>query len=91
MYPAEQVPVLGVFLMVTLFLEGPIVVYLLGWQKDITPLDQAINTVMAALLAAQFLAGLVAINKIMRSQVEKYYLIDFTREGLFGAGKTHIG
>ena len=91
MYPAEQVPVLGVFLMVTLFLEGPIVVYLLGWQKDITPLDQAINTVMAALLAAQFLAGLVAINKIMRSQVEKYYLIDFTREGLFGAGKSHIG
>ena len=89
--PLPQVPVLGVFLMVTLFLEGPIVANLLGWQKDLTPLYQALNTVMAALLAAEFLAGIAAINRVMRSQVEKYYLVDFTRESLFGSSKAHSG
>ena len=91
LYPSIQVPVLGVFLMVTLFLEGPIVAYLLGWQKDLTPLDQALNTVMAALLSAEFLAGIAAINGVMKSQVEKYYLVDFTREALFGSSKAHSG
>ena len=57
--------------MVTLFLEGPIVAYLLGWQKDLTPLDQALNTVMAALLSAEFLAGIAAINGVMKSQVDE--------------------
>ena len=64
---------------------------LLGWQKDLTPLDQALNTVMAALLAAEFLAGIAAINRVMRSQVEKYYLVDFTREALLGSSKAHSG
>ena len=82
---------LGVFLMVTLFLEGPIVANLLGWQKDLTPLYQALNTVMAALLAAEFLAGIAAINRVMSSQVEKYYLVDFTREALLGSSKAHSG
>ena len=35
--------------------------------------------------------GMNAINRVMRSQVEKYYLVDFTREALFGSSKAHSG
>lgn len=72
----ENVPVVIVFLLVTVFMAAPISVYLLVAQKDNTRLDKSINTVMLALLSGQITSGLHAVFQILRSQTQKYYLED---------------
>ncbi|KAK9816958.1 hypothetical protein WJX72_007457 [[Myrmecia] bisecta] len=71
----ENVPHLILFLVITLFPCAPVGVYMLKFQQHLRPFDQAYNTVMVALLAAEFLAGIHAARHIARSQRRQFYLL----------------
>mmetsp|Transcript_31274 Transcript_31274/g.37824 ORF Transcript_31274/g.37824 Transcript_31274/m.37824 type:complete len:281 (-) Transcript_31274:24-866(-) len=76
----EKVPLLVVFMAMTFFPCIPVSAYLFIAQKAVQPFDKAVNVVMLAMLFLQLLAGGIAINKLVRSQDQKFYLQDYEQQ-----------
>mmetsp|Transcript_31749 Transcript_31749/g.90164 ORF Transcript_31749/g.90164 Transcript_31749/m.90164 type:complete len:170 (-) Transcript_31749:265-774(-) len=76
----ENVPLLGFFMVLTIFPSCPICLYLLFGQEWKTPIDTAIQIVMTAFLFLELAVGLYAIIRMIDSQRKQFYLHDFVKQ-----------
>ncbi|GBF91676.1 hypothetical protein Rsub_03980 [Raphidocelis subcapitata] len=72
----ENVPWLVIFAALTLAPQTAVCYYMMLAQWYLTPFDQALQVVTAALLHSEFLVVLYAMARMLRLQRQQYYLFE---------------